>query len=42
MFSGYSVGGILAALTRQGLIESLGWQSVFLAAACRCCWFRSS
>jgi AAHS family benzoate transporter-like MFS transporter len=33
MFSGYSVGGILAALLGKGLIESYGWQSVFLAAA---------
>ncbi|MBS0512793.1 MAG: MFS transporter [Proteobacteria bacterium] len=33
MFSGYSVGGILAALLGKGLIESYGWQSVFFAAA---------
>jgi len=33
MFSGYSVGGMLAALLGKGLIESHGWQSVFLAAA---------
>jgi len=33
MFSGYSVGSILAALLGKGLIESYGWQSVFLAAA---------
>ena len=33
MFSGYSVGGMLAALLGKGLIESYGWQSVFLAAA---------
>ena len=33
MFSGYAVGGILAALLGKGLIESYGWQSVFFAAA---------
>ena len=32
MFSGYSVGGMLAALLGKGLIESYGWSSVFLAA----------
>lgn len=32
MFSGYSVGGMLAAVTGKGLIESYGWQSVFIAA----------
>lgn len=32
MFSGYSVGGVLAALLGKGLLESYGWQSVFLAA----------
>ncbi len=32
MFSGYAVGGMLAALLGKGLIESFGWQSVFLAA----------
>jgi len=32
MFSGYSVGSMLAALLGKGLIESYGWQSVFLAA----------
>ncbi|MDM0021493.1 MFS transporter [Variovorax saccharolyticus] len=32
MFSGYSVGSILAALLGKGLIETYGWQSVFLAA----------
>ncbi|WP_265921075.1 MFS transporter [Cupriavidus nantongensis] len=32
MFSGYSVGGMLAAMLGKGLIESYGWQSVFLAA----------
>ncbi len=32
MFSGYSVGGMLAAVMGKGLIESYGWQSVFLAA----------
>ncbi|EHP38247.1 benzoate transporter, partial [Cupriavidus basilensis OR16] len=33
MFSGYSVGGMLAALLGKGMIESYGWQSVFLAAS---------
>ena len=33
MFSGYAVGGMLAAVMGKGLIESHGWQSVFLAAA---------
>jgi MFS transporter, AAHS family, benzoate transport protein len=33
MFSGYAAGGILAALLGKGLIETHGWQSVFLAAA---------
>lgn len=32
MFSGYSVGGMLAALLGKGMIESYGWQSVFFAA----------
>jgi MFS transporter, AAHS family, benzoate transport protein len=32
MFSGYAVGGMLAALLGKGLIESYGWSSVFLAA----------
>jgi MFS transporter, AAHS family, benzoate transport protein len=32
MFSGYAVGGIIAALLGKGLIESYGWQSVFYAA----------
>jgi AAHS family benzoate transporter-like MFS transporter len=32
MFSGYSVGGILAALLGKHMIESYGWQSVFMAA----------
>lgn len=32
MFSGYAVGGMLAAVVGKGLIESYGWQSVFLAA----------
>lgn len=32
MFSGYSVGGMLAAFMGKSLIESYGWQSVFLAA----------
>jgi len=33
MFSGYAVGGIIAAILGKGLIESYGWQSVFFAAA---------
>ncbi|WP_043005948.1 MFS transporter [Comamonas testosteroni] len=33
MFSGYAVGGIVAALLGKGLIERHGWQSVFFAAA---------
>jgi AAHS family benzoate transporter-like MFS transporter len=33
MFSGYAVGGIVAAILGKGLIESYGWQSVFFAAA---------
>jgi AAHS family benzoate transporter-like MFS transporter len=33
MFSGYAVGGMLAAVLGKRLIESHGWQSVFLAAA---------
>jgi MFS transporter, AAHS family, benzoate transport protein len=32
MFSGYSVGGMLAALVGRAMIERHGWQSVFLAA----------
>ncbi|MDR5759600.1 MFS transporter [Caballeronia sp. LZ035] len=32
MFSGYSVGGMLAALVGKAMIEQHGWQSVFLAA----------
>ncbi|WP_439668850.1 putative arabinose efflux permease AraJ, MFS family [Cupriavidus necator] len=32
MFSGYAVGGVLAALLGKSLIEAYGWQSVFLAA----------
>src|SRR5258705_9434275 len=32
MYSGYSVGGMLAALLGKGLIETYGWQSVFIAA----------
>lgn len=32
MFSGYSVGGILAAVLGKGLLVSHGWQSVFVAA----------
>ena len=33
MFSGYSVGGMLAAVLGKGLIETYGWQAVFIAAA---------
>jgi AAHS family benzoate transporter-like MFS transporter len=33
MFSGYSVGGILAALLGKALLESYGWSGVFIAAA---------
>ena len=33
VFAGYSIGGILVALTSKQLIESYGWQSVFFAAA---------
>jgi len=32
MFSGYAVGGIVAAVLGKGLIETYGWQSVFFAA----------
>ena len=32
MFSGYAVGGMLAALLGKGMLESYGWQSVFFAA----------
>ncbi|MBP0625275.1 MFS transporter [Cupriavidus consociatus] len=32
MFSGYSVGGMLAAVLGKSLMESYGWQSVFIAA----------
>jgi len=32
MFSGYAVGGMLAALLGKGLIEAYGWNSVFFAA----------
>ncbi|RZL90584.1 MAG: MFS transporter [Variovorax sp.] len=32
MFSGYAVGGILAALIGKQFIEAYGWQSVFIAA----------
>ncbi len=32
-FSGYSVGGMLAAILGKGLMETYGWQTVFLAAA---------
>jgi len=33
MFSGYAVGGMLAAVTGKGLIETYGWSYVFFAAA---------
>lgn len=33
MFSGYAVGGIIAAILGKSLIEAYGWQSVFFAAA---------
>ncbi|KWF06467.1 MFS transporter [Burkholderia pseudomultivorans] len=33
MFSGYSVGGMLAATLGKGLIESHGWQAVYIVAA---------
>ncbi len=33
MFSGYAVGGMLAAVLGKGLIEAYGWQWVFFAAA---------
>jgi len=33
MFSGYAVGGIVAAVLGKGLIDTYGWQSVFFAAA---------
>jgi len=32
MFSGYAVGGMVAAILGKGLIETYGWQSVFFAA----------
>jgi AAHS family benzoate transporter-like MFS transporter len=32
MFSGYAVGGMLAALIGKGMIEAYGWSSVFIAA----------
>ncbi|MGT2433335.1 MFS transporter [Cupriavidus basilensis] len=32
VFAGYSIGGILVALTGKGLIEAYGWQAVFLVA----------
>jgi len=32
MFSGYAVGGVVAAILGKGLIETYGWQSVFFAA----------
>src|SRR6476620_4361889 len=31
-FAGYSIGGVLVALTGKHLIESYGWPSVFFAA----------
>jgi AAHS family benzoate transporter-like MFS transporter len=33
VFAGYSVGGIIVALTAKALITSYGWQSVFFVAA---------
>ena len=36
MFSGYSVGGMLAAVLGKGLIETYGWSYVFYAAPSRC------
>lgn len=33
VFAGYSVGGIIVALTAKALIASYGWQSVFYVAA---------
>ncbi len=33
MFSGYAVGGMLAAVLGKGLIETYGWSAVFFAAA---------
>ena len=33
MFSGYAVGGMLAAVLGKGLIETYGWSYVFFAAA---------
>jgi len=33
MFSGYAVGGMLAALLGKSIMETLGWQSVFFVAA---------
>ncbi len=32
MFSGYPIGGMVAAILGKGLIETYGWQSVFFAA----------
>jgi AAHS family benzoate transporter-like MFS transporter len=32
MYSGYALGGVVAALLGNGLIESYGWPSVFIAA----------
>jgi AAHS family benzoate transporter-like MFS transporter len=32
VFAGYSIGGVLVALTGKHLIESYGWPSVFFAA----------
>lgn len=32
MFSGYAIGGMLAALMGKAMIEAYGWQSVFVAA----------
>lgn len=32
MFTGFSVGGMVAAMTGKGLLERHGWQSVYIAA----------
>jgi AAHS family benzoate transporter-like MFS transporter len=33
MFSGYSIGGMLAALLGKSMIQNFGWQSVFMVAS---------
>ena len=33
VFCGYAIGGILAGVLGRAMIETYGWQSVFLAAA---------